>query len=346
MAGGSDSKSAVLAALSVNCVLTVLKFTAFAFSGSGSMFAEGMHTLADAANQALLFIGIKRSEKAPTEMFTYGFGGERFLFALLSAVGIFVLGCGVTVYHGISSLLDPHALNVGWMDYSILTLGFFLDGWVLWTAIKAINKKRGDIPFVKFLKTTDDPTITAVLLEDSVACLGILIALGGILLSTATGNTVFDAVGSIIIGALLGLIAVWLGYKNRSLILGKAIPDDLQAEVLQYLNAQESVDKVRGIQSRIIGADNYKLKAEIDWDGAWFGARQLEWIKENKGELGDDEAIKKFATTFGERMTEAIAEEIDRIELELQKRHPELTFLDFESDASSGHTSLIPKPVS
>jgi zinc transporter 9 len=342
---GDDSKGAVLAALGVNSTLTVLKFTAFAFSGSGSMFAEGMHTLADTANQALLFIGIKRSEKEPNALFTYGYGGERFLFALLSAVGIFVLGCGVTVYHGIHSLMHPYVPNAGWMDYAILGIGFLLDGWVLWKAYGAINKKRGDQPFFKFLKTSDDPTIAAVLLEDSVACLGVVVALIGILISAVTRNSTFDAIGSIIIGALLGFIAVWLGYKNRSLILGRAIPDYLQDEVIEYLNAQDSVEKVRGIQSRIIGAENYKLKAEIDWNGRWLGEKQLEWVKDNKGNLDSDEGMKDFASAFGERMTEAIAEEIDRIEIELQKKHPELTFLDFEGDASSGHTSMIPKPA-
>lgn len=141
--------------------------------------------------------------------------------------------------------------------------------------------------------------------------------------------------GSILIGGLLGLIAVWLGYKNRSLILGRAIPDSLRDEVLEYLGRQPSIERVRGIQSRIIGAGNYKLKAEIDWNGAWLGARQAEWVSEHKNLLNGDEGAAKFASAFGERTTEAIAAEVDRIEDELRRKHPELSFLDFESGASA-----------
>ncbi|MCB9895080.1 MAG: cation diffusion facilitator family transporter [Planctomycetes bacterium] len=343
MSGENESTSAVLSALVVNFVLTILKFVAFAVSGSGSMFAEAMHTLADTGNQALLFIGIKRSERPATEMFSYGFGGERFLFALLSAVGIFVLGCGVTVYHGVSSLLRPHPLHIGWLDFVILGVGFCMDGFVLLKAFKAINARRGDKSFLKFLRTTDDPTIAAVLLEDSVACLGVVIALIGILLAYFLHMPMFDALGSIFIGGLLGFIAVWLGYKNRSLILGRAIPPEMQKQALDFINAQPSVERVRHIQSRVVGADTYTLKAEIDWNGHWFGEQELGWVHQHEVDLSDEAAAKAFATEFGERITTAIAKEVDRLEIELKKLIPELKFLDFEGDTTTGHTQVIRK---
>lgn len=336
---GSESKGAVLTALVVNATITVMKFVGFGISGSGSMFAEAMHTAADTGNQALLFIGIKRSERPATEAFSYGFGGERFLFALLSAVGIFVLGCGVTVYHGIDSLIHPHTPNIGWLDFVILGISFVLDGWVLLKAVKAINSRRKDVPFFKFLRTTDDPTIGAVLLEDGVACLGVLIALAGILLAYFLRMPVFDAVGSIFIGVLLGLIAVWLGYQNRSLILGRAIPPEMQEKAIEFLRAQPSVERVRKTQSRVIGADTYSLKTEIDWNGRWFGEQQVDWIGENKASLDDP----KVAGDFGERITTAIAREVDRLEKELQKLIPELKYLDFEGDTPTGNTQVITK---
>ncbi|MCA8913878.1 MAG: cation diffusion facilitator family transporter [Planctomycetes bacterium] len=343
MSADSDSKSAVFSALIVNIIVTVLKFFAFAVSGSGSMFAEAMHTLADSGNQALLFIGIKRSERPATEMFSYGFGGERFLFALLSAVGIFVLGCGVTVYHGIETLLHPHPLKIGWLDFVILGIGFCLDGFVLLKAIKAINSRRGELSFMKFLRTTDDPTIAAVLLEDGVACFGVIIALIGILLAYFLHMPVFDALGSIFIGGLLGFIAVWLGYKNRGLMLGRAIPPEMQKQALEFINSQPSVDRVRHIQSRVVGADTYTLKAEIDWNGNWFGEQQLDWVHKHEVDLSDTGAAKSFAAEFGERITTAIAREVDRLEVELQKLIPELKFLDFEGDTPTGHTQVIQK---
>lgn len=335
MSADSGSKGAVFAALICNAGLTVLKFTAFAFSGSGSMFSEAMHTLADTANQGLLYLGIKRSEKAPDAMFTYGYGGERFLFALLSAVGIFVLGCGVTVYHGISSLLHPHPLDIRWWLFVILGISFVMNGYVLFKAIQAINKTRGDVPFMKFLKTTTDPTISAVLLEDGIACGGVVIAVGCIGVSAMTRSHVPDAIGSIVIGGLLGFVAIWLGYQNRSLILGRSIPKEAQEAALAFLNAQPSVECVRAIQSRVLGADSYKLKAEIDWNGRWFGEQLASWVNERRASLDSDDAAKQFAADFGERISEAIALETDRIEKALKEIIPQLHFLDFEGDATA-----------
>ncbi|MBZ0137706.1 MAG: cation diffusion facilitator family transporter [Planctomycetes bacterium] len=338
MAGDGSSKGAVLAALMANTGLTVLKFAAFAVTGSGTMFSEAMHTLADTANQGLLFIGIKRSERKPDALFTYGYGGERFLYALLSAVGIFVLGCGVTVYHGVSSLLHPHPVQIKWWLFLILGISFVVNGYVLLMAIKAINQQRGEQSFMEFLKTTNDPTIAAVLLEDGIACGGVMIAVVCIALSALLKSPVPDSVGSIIIGGLLGVVAIWLGYQNRSLILGRAVRQEVQDLVVGYLKQQPSIDRVRGIQSRIIGADTYKIKAEIDWNGRWFGELQVEWLEDNKGKLGAD--VKDFAGEFGERITEAVALEIDRIEVALREQVPELKFIDLEGDATGMPTKM------
>lgn len=336
MAGDGSSKGAVLAAVISNTGLTVLKFTAFALTGSGSMFSEAMHTLADTANQILLFVGIKRSERKPDALFTYGYGGERYLFALLSAVGIFVLGCGVTIYHGVSTLINPHPLQIEWWLFLILGISFCVSSFVLWTAIKAINTQRGEKSFLQFVRTTNDPTITAVLLEDAVACGAVLIAVVCIGLSALLGSAIPDSIGSIIIGVLLGLVAIWLGYKNRSLMLGRAIPADVQEQLVAYLKEQPSIEKIRAIQSRIVGADEFKIKAEIDWNGRWFGEQHADWVGEQKEKLD----TKEFAGLFGERLTEAVALEVDRIEKALRERTPELKFIDFEGDATAMPTKM------
>jgi zinc transporter 9 len=329
MAGDSSSKGAVLAALICNTALTALKFTAFAFSGSGSMFSEAMHTLADTANQGLLFFGIKRSERAPDAMFSYGYGAERFFYSLLSAVGIFVLGCGVTVYHGVSTLIDPHELVIAWWLFLILGISFIMNGYVLFMAVRAVNKVRGDKSFLQFMRTTSDPTIAAVLLEDGIACFGVIVAVIGIGLSALTGSPVWDSLGSIVIGGLLGFVAIWLGYKNRSLLIGRSIPADVQEQVVAFLEAQPSVEKVRAVQSRVIGADQYKLNADIDWNGRWLGEQTAAWVAGHKPADGKE---KEFACEHGERVVEALGDEIDRIETELKAKFPVLKYLDFEAD--------------
>jgi zinc transporter 9 len=343
MSGDGDSKGAVFAALVVNTGLAAMKFVAFALTGSGSIFSEAMHTLADAANQGLLFIGIKRSEKAADEKFSYGYGGERFLFALLSAAGIFVLGFGVTVYHGVHSLIHPKLPDIKWWLFLILGISFVLNGWVLFKAIAAINKMRGKQSFKEFLKTTNDPTIAAVLLEDGIACGGVVIAVICIALSALLRSAVPDAIGSIIIGCMLGFVAVWLGLKNRALILGVAIPEEARRAAVEYLEAQPSIERVRKVQTKILGAGSYKLKAEIDWRGTWFGDQQLAWLAENKAGLADENSTRTFAADIAERITNALAHEIDRIEHELVAKIPELKFIDLESDAPTGLTKIITK---
>ncbi len=330
MAAGS--KSAVVLAVAGNGFLTVAKFVAFLLSGSGAMMSEAIHSFADTANQVLLMVGIGRSDRPATAAFHYGFGAERFFFALMSAVGIFILGAGVTVYHGVHTLLHPGELNVGWLDYSVLALAFIVEMYVLLQAVKVANTERGEKPLMAFLRESSDPTLAAVLLEDGVACLGVLIAASGMLAAQLTGNPLFDSLATLTIGLLLGLVAVWLGYKNRGLILGRAIPVEVQEEVHSYLMAQPSVESVNAVKTRIVGAGNFKYKAEIDWDGAFLGEQCADWVGEQASTLGTPQGAKAFARSFGAKMTQALALEIDRMEGELRQRHPQLQHLDFESD--------------
>ncbi|MCA9682980.1 MAG: cation transporter, partial [Myxococcales bacterium] len=139
----ASSKGAVVGALIGNSVLTAIKFAAFFFSGSGAMFSEAVHSAADAANQALLFVGIRSSERPADNLFHYGYGTDRYLFSLLSAVGIFVFGCGVTVYHGIHGAMHPSVVEPGIMSYVVLALSFCIDGFVMLSALRAIWAKKG-----------------------------------------------------------------------------------------------------------------------------------------------------------------------------------------------------------
>lgn len=330
-AGGS--KSAVLMALVGNAFLTVLKFVTFMLSGSGAMLSEAVHSLADTANQGLLFIGIRRSERPADAMFHYGFGGERFFYSLMSAVGIFVLGCGVTAYHGIHTLLHPPELSFGWSIWAVLGVSLAVDGLVLGKAAQAVNAMRGDESFITYVRNTSDPTVAAVLLEDGVACLGVLAAGAGILLAKLTGNPLFDSLATLSIAGMMGLVAIWLGYKNRVLILGPAIPAEVQDAAVRFLEEQPTVTHVREVKSRVVGAGSFRLKAEVDWSGRAFAEREEEWALARLAEAGSDEESRRAVLRdFGERITDAVGDEVDRIEAELNRRHPELTYLDFESD--------------
>ncbi|MCC6573539.1 MAG: cation diffusion facilitator family transporter [Planctomycetes bacterium] len=334
----ASSKSAVFTALICNCLLSVFKFVAFAFSGSGSMLSEAIHTLADAGNQFLLFLGIKKSEQPANTKFHYGFGYERFLYALMSAAGIFILGCGVTVYHGAHSLYEHfvehqhHELKIGWLDFAVLGLGFCMDGFVLLKAVQAVKAQKGNKGFFEFLRTSSDPTILAVLFEDSVACIGVVIALIGIILSMVTHSPVFDALGSICIGLLLGWVAIWLAMKNRALLLGKSIPQDVELQMIAWIQKQPTVEKVHAVQSRVVGADIYKLKAEVDFNGAVLADALTGWVEEQQTKLTTPEARAAFTREFGEKLMQAHGAEINRIEDSLRREFPQLKYIDLESD--------------
>lgn len=165
----------------------------------------------------LLLVGIQRSKNAADDKFDYGYGAERYVWALISAVGIFFLGCGVTVYHGIFGLLDFHEpmSDFGW-PIAVLIVAFFVEFCVLTIAVKSVKKQANGAPLFKLMKTEADPAVVAVVLEDSAACLGVLIAVTATGLTKITGQHHWDAIGSNAIGILLGLIAFWLIHRNRT----------------------------------------------------------------------------------------------------------------------------------
>ena len=166
MAGTSGTKNSVIAALLGNTFVTVIKFIAFAVSGSGAMLSEAIHSAADTGNQGLLYLGLRRAARSPDEDFHYGYGGERFIFGMLSASGIFFVGCGVTIYHGIHSLLSPKAPELGWLTFLILGISFLVEGSVLLLAVRSVNRERGSTPFLAFVRNGADPATVAILLED------------------------------------------------------------------------------------------------------------------------------------------------------------------------------------
>jgi zinc transporter 9 len=330
MAGGG--KGAVFMAMIGNGVLTVLKIIAFIISGSGAMLSEAVHSGADTANQGLLYLGMRRSLKPADSRYHYGYGADRYVFALMSAMGIFILGCGVTIYHGVHSMFHPPDLVFSWVVFAVLGASVLLDGYVLMVAVKEVNTGRGKKTLMHFIRTSTDPTLIAVLFEDAVATLGAVVAMIGIGLSLYTGNPVYDSATSILIGAMLGIMAIWLGWRNRELILGPAIPEDLQKGVLEYLQEQPSVDAVRSFRTRIVAADSFRIAAEIDYDGEYLGKMHEEWLRERAKKVVDDSGWSAVAGEFGERLMTGLGDEVDRVEAELRLKFPELHHIDMEAD--------------
>lgn len=328
----ASSKSAVLGAVVANVFLTIVKIIAFFLSGSGAMFSEAVHSGADAGNQMLLFLGIRSSERPADATFHYGYGGDRYLYSLLSAVGIFVFGCGITVYHAIHGLLHPVEVDPSMLGYAVLGLSFVVDGFVLIAALRVVWGQKGDKGLFEFLRTTSDPTIAAVLLEDAVATTGVMVAGLAILLTEITGDPMYDSIGALIVGLMLGFIALWLALKNRRLLLGPKIPDYVHVGVMEYLRAHPGVRRVCEPKTRVVGAGQYHFGAEIEFDGSYFGRKQAEFVAERANALSSETEREAFAGEFGERVVDAVALEIDTIEQELRKLYPELLHVDIEAD--------------
>ncbi|MFT5679109.1 MAG: zinc transporter 9 [Myxococcota bacterium] len=334
MAGGSTK--AVYAAIVANSIVAVLKFIGFAFSGSGAMLSEGIHSIADVTNQLLLAVGIKRAEREADEDHPYGYGRDKFVFAMISAVGIFWFGCGVTLYHGITSLLHPHPVAALELAIGILVVSGLIESvtlWIAWVAVRDGAKKDG-MALKEYLLKGSDPMGVAVLLEDGAAVLGILIALATLGLSLATGNLIFDAIGSILIGVLLGAVAAFLVVKNRTVLLGLSMSTQNTSRVVEILSGDPVVESVHDVKTTVLGTDQTRFKAEIQFDGEAIARRFL--ITQDLATIWErintEDELRTFLIEYGDHIVEALGDEIDRLEDKVRLAAPEIRHVDLEAE--------------
>lgn len=333
MAGPEASKTAVVAAIVGNALVMCAKFTAYFATGSGAMLSEGIHTFADLLNQILLLVGINRSGKYPDDNYAYGYGAERYVWALISAVGIFFLGCGVTIYHGISSLIHEHSAigQYGWA-IGVLVVSFLIEFYVLLVAVQSVRKAAGGQPFFRYLRKEADPAVVAVVLEDAAACLGVLIAFAAILLSWLTGEAYWDAIGSITIGVLLGFIAFWLIHRNRSILIGESVPPHIRAQLMDILNKNPAVEEVVDLRTRILDTNTYRIKADIHFDGSALAEQKKDELKKEYEAIRTYDEFEAFTVRYADEIVDLLAEEIDKIERSIRAKIPQAEHMDLEAD--------------
>lgn len=333
---GASSVKAVIAALLGNTFVTIIKLIAFVLSGSGAMLSEAIHSFADTGNQLLLFIGIKRARKEADDRFHYGYGGERFVFGMLSAAGIFFIGCGITIYHGVHSLLSPREVHASALTFVVLAMSFVIEGSVLLFAIRGIARQRGETPFFEFVRERADPAAVAILLEDGAAVLGVCLAAAGIALSYFTGNPVFDAVTSLIIGLLLGFIAFYLVSENREHLLGRAVPEGTEERFVDVVLKHPSVRSIRDVKTRELTPESYILKAEITFDNDYIAEQVNRTSLEKISFDGPkrDRAMRRMTAL----VTDLIATEIAALEREIRAVIPQAKHIDIEV----AHPDIIP----
>ena len=322
----------VLAALIGNFTIMVMKFMGYLASGSSVMFSEAIHSLADTLNQALLMIGIKRSIRAADKEFSYGYGHERFIWALISACGIFFVGAGATIYKGISAIIHQREIVTGPFIFYILLASFIIESVTLFIAYISFRKHHRHSDIYEALQN-GDPTTIAILYEDSAAVIGVAIAFLGITLTSYTNSPLWDAAGSILIGILLGVIAVILINKNRSFLIGKAMPEELEDEVIAMLEADPAIEKVIDFKSAIINVGEYRVKCEVEFNGPALlkEIRKSHDIREQYETIKDDyEEFLRFSAEFIDRIPRLMGKRIDDIERKIQRKIPGITHIDIE----------------
>jgi cation diffusion facilitator family transporter len=257
------SNRAIIAALLANLGIAITKFIAFAFSGSSSMLAEGVHSLADTANQLLLLRGGARSHKQADEQHPFGYGRERYVYAFVVSIIIFSVGGIFSLYEGWEKLHDPHPLDVPWLPVLVLIVAICLESFSLRTAIKESNHSRGAQGWVSFIRRAKAPELPIVLLEDTAALCGLVLAFLGVGLTIITGNGIFDAIGTLAIGVLLVLVAVLLGVETKSLLVGEgASPADME-RIRDAINADEEVEALIHMKTLYLGPDELMLAAKV-----------------------------------------------------------------------------------
>ncbi|XP_078481665.1 proton-coupled zinc antiporter SLC30A9, mitochondrial-like [Ciona intestinalis] len=337
LSGGPGRVVAFAAA--ANGLICFFKLGCFVSTGSASMFSETLHSLADTCNQLLLLWGINESLKKADEEHPYGFGNMRHIMSLISGVGIFCIGCGASIYHGIQVLLHPASgLEIGnLMSFSILLGAAVMESASLALAVNETrrNAKKYELSFWEYVKESRDPSTNVVLLEDSAAVMGVGIAGSAIALTYYTGNILFDAVGSIMIGGLLGGVATFLVTSNANALIGRSIPPSRLEELQEMLEDDAVIRGVYDVKATQLSSEEFKFKAEIDFDGreitrAYLASVDMENMLREIHAVQTLEELEILISRYGEHVIDTLGVHVDRIESELKKKNPDLRHIDLE----------------
>lgn len=259
------SRTVIYAALAGNTLIAVTKFIAAFHTGSSAMFSEAIHSLVDTGNQGLLLHGMGRASRKADTAHPFGYGREIYFWAFVVAILIFAVGAGVSIYEGVQKFLDPHPVTNPLVNYVVLGLAMMFEG-AAWTiAFKEFNATRRKRSILEEVRSTKDPSIVTILLEDTAAMLGLLVALAGIMASSLFGIPEFDGAASIVIGCILATAAVVLAYETKGLLIGEAAHPEVVARVKRMIAADTRVLSVNEILTMHLGSDDVLMTLSLDF---------------------------------------------------------------------------------
>ncbi|KAJ1214875.1 hypothetical protein NDU88_002486 [Pleurodeles waltl] len=327
----------VMVAICINGLNFFFKLLAWVYTGSASMFSEAIHSLADTCNQALLALGISQSIRTPDSSHPYGFTNMRYIASLISGVGIFMMGAGLSWYHGIIGLMHPQPIESFLWAYCILAGSLVSEGATLLVAINEIRKSARvkGLSFYQYVMLSCDPSTNVVLLEDAAAVVGVIIAASCMGLTSLTGNPYYDCLGSLGVGTLLGAVSAFLIYTNTEALIGRSIQPEQLQKLTELLESDPAVRAIHDVKATDMGMNKVRFKAEVDFDGrvvtrSYLEKQDIEQMLNDILQVKNPEDLEAFMLKHGENIIDTLGAEVDRLEKELKQRNPDVRHVDLE----------------
>ncbi|HAJ18398.1 MAG TPA: cation transporter, partial [Microbacterium sp.] len=260
----SGGNRAIIAAFLANMGIALSKFAAWFFSGSASMLAEAIHSVADSGNQLLLLLGGRQSRRAADAEHPFGYGRERYVYAFVVSIILFSVGGLFSIYEGVDKLTHPHELENVWLPVLVLFIAIGLESYSLRTAIHESNlvRTKGQ-SWVSFVRHAKAPELPVVLLEDVAALTGLVFALFGVGMSWLTGNPVYDAIGTLMIGTLLILVAVTLGIETKSLLVGEGATRADRDRIVTAIEGGDEIERLIHLKTLYLGPDELMVAGKL-----------------------------------------------------------------------------------
>ncbi|MCA1005128.1 cation diffusion facilitator family transporter [Rhodococcus hoagii] len=298
---GGESTLTVVVAFVANALIALAKSVAAVVTGSASMVAEATHSWADTGNEILLLVADRRARKAPDRAHPLGFGREAYIWSLFAALGLFAVGAGVSITHGIQELANPQPASDFGVAYTVLGIAFVLEAISFRQAFKQLRGEAHDAhrDVLEHALLTSDPTVRAVFAEDAAALIGLVIAFAGVLAHQLTGSPIPDAIGSIAVGILLGVIALVLLDRNRRFLVGEPGTPELRAQAIRKLLTYDEVDRVTYLRMEFLGPHQVYLVASVDLVGDYAESRVAHTLRALEARItGETAAVRKAVLTL------------------------------------------------
>jgi cation diffusion facilitator family transporter len=314
MAGGGHGTKAVIAALLANAGIAVAKFVGFVITGSASMLAESIHSVADSGNQGLLLLGGKRARRRADEEHPFGYGRERYFWAFVVALVLFSLGGAFAIYEGISKIRHPHEVDSPEVAVGILVLAIVLEGFSFRTAVRESSHLRGDAGWWQFIRRSKNPELPVVLLEDLGALVGLVLALAAVAATLVTEDPLWDGIGTLNIGILLSVIAVVLAVEMKSLLIGESADARVQTAIRGAIEGEPSVERLIHLRTQHLGPEELLVAAKVAFVGGLSVPELADAV--NRVELGVRAAAPSASIMYIEPDVVRTAEPVPQLQAE------------------------------